>query len=195
MRDLTNPKLKGIVETAQGLFWKFGFRRVTIQEICREAGVSKMTFYKHFKNKEDLLKFVLDLITEHRMAVYRTVMDRDVPYREKMKDLVRMKAAQVEDLSQEFFLDFHKHASPEMRKHIDAMVAKGMIELMADYTAAQKKGDIRKDIKPEFIIYFLNHMNIMLKDDNLIRLYESPQELIMELTNFFIYGLLPRDGE
>ena len=72
-------------------------------------------------------------------------------------------------------------------------MARGVAELIADYYQAQKRGDIRSDLKPEFIIYLLNQMNVMLKDDQLIRLYETPQELIMELTNFFIYGLLPRD--
>jgi AcrR family transcriptional regulator len=40
-----------ITETAIRLFSQFGTKRVTIEEICRTAGVSKVTFYKHFKNK------------------------------------------------------------------------------------------------------------------------------------------------
>ena len=60
---------------------------------------------------------------------------------------------------------------------------------------AQKKGEIRSDIKPEFIHYFLNHMFTLAEDENLARLYDSPQDLIMELTNFFFYGILPREGD
>ena len=196
MRDLDNPKLRSIVETGTSLFWKFGFRRVTVQEICREAGVSKMTFYKHFKNKEELVKFVLDHVSRQRMAVYREVMDRDIPFAEKMEELVRMKMRQIEDLSREFYQDFHQHAGPELRRHIETMVAQGMKTMLADYVLAQQKGEIRADIKPAFIAYFLNHMMAMLKDDELIRIYDTPQELIMELTNFFIHGLLPqREGE
>lgn len=195
MKDLANPKLKSIVETARSLFWRFGFRRVTIEEICREAGVSKMTLYKHFKNKEDLLKFVLEVISEERWTVYREMMARDIPFAEKMTELIRMKAAQVKDLSQEFYLDFHRHASPELRKYIDIMVAQGTEELTQDYLRAQKRGEIRADIKPGFILYFLNHMNVMLKDDELIRLYDTPQDLIVELTRFFIHGILPREED
>ena len=195
VKDLANPKLGSIVETARSLFWRHGFRRVTVEEICREAGVSKMTFYKHFENKEALVKFVLDHMWEGRMEAYREVMASDIPYGDKMKELIRMKAAQVENLSQELFLDIYKHASPGLRAHLDGVAAESVEELLADYLVAQEKGWIRADIKPQFILYFLNHMSVLLKDDQLIRLYETPQELIMELTNFFIYGLLPRDKD
>ncbi len=39
----SNPKRELILSTGKDLFWKFGFRRVTIEEICKEAGISKMT--------------------------------------------------------------------------------------------------------------------------------------------------------
>ena len=62
-----NPKQNQIISTAQSLFWKYGMRRVSIEEICRDARVSKMTFYKFFKNKVDLVKFILDKIMDESM--------------------------------------------------------------------------------------------------------------------------------
>ncbi|MBL0024612.1 MAG: helix-turn-helix transcriptional regulator [Saprospiraceae bacterium] len=44
-----------IITTAKKLFWKHGSSRVTIEELCREAGVSKMTFYRHFNNKNEII--------------------------------------------------------------------------------------------------------------------------------------------
>ena len=57
---MNNPKRIQIVKTAKELFWKFGIKRVTIEEICREANVSKMTFYKFFSNKNELLHTVIE---------------------------------------------------------------------------------------------------------------------------------------
>ena len=50
----TNPKYLDIFKTAKDLFWKYGIKRVSIEEICKEAKVSKMTFYKFFPNKIEL---------------------------------------------------------------------------------------------------------------------------------------------
>jgi hypothetical protein len=59
-----------------------------------------------------------------------------------------------------------------------------------DYVVAQKNGEIRKDVKPEFISYFLNHIYEMLGDENLSKLYANPNEMAMELIRFFFYGIL-----
>jgi len=57
MNTAYNPKRQKILHTGKELFWKFGFKRVTIEELCKEAGISKMTYYKYFTNKMDLVNY------------------------------------------------------------------------------------------------------------------------------------------
>ena len=57
---------------------------------------------------------------------------------------------------------------------------------------AQRKGEIRQDIKPEFINFFLDLMVKLVNDPSLNKIYPDAQEMILELTNFFFYGILPR---
>jgi AcrR family transcriptional regulator len=44
-----------ILETATGLFYRYGFRAVGIDRVIAESGVAKMTLYKHFPSKDDLI--------------------------------------------------------------------------------------------------------------------------------------------
>jgi AcrR family transcriptional regulator len=44
-----------ILETATRLFYQHGFRAVGIDTIIAESGVAKMTLYKHFPSKDDLI--------------------------------------------------------------------------------------------------------------------------------------------
>ncbi|MGN1349590.1 MAG: TetR/AcrR family transcriptional regulator [Anaerovoracaceae bacterium] len=46
---------KALVQCAIQMFYEEGFDAVSIQKICRRAGVSRANFYRHFKNKEHLL--------------------------------------------------------------------------------------------------------------------------------------------
>jgi AcrR family transcriptional regulator len=48
-----------IVEFARDLFFRYGFTRVTIDEIAAQLHISKTTFYRFFKSKEDLLAEVM----------------------------------------------------------------------------------------------------------------------------------------
>ena len=190
-----NTKREQIFETARVLFWKFGIRRVSVEEICREANVSKMTFYKHFKNKTDLAKKVIDRMIEERTALYKEIMSRDIPFAEKIRLTVQQKIEQTTDLSRELFLDLNKYADPDFREFLDRKTAEGIRMILQDYLEAQRNGDVRPDIKPEFILYFLNHIITLVRDENLVHMYESPQDLIIELTNFFFYGILTRSTD
>ena len=48
-----------IVEAARKLFYKFGFKKVSMDEIAREAGVTKKTVYTYFSSKEELFKYFI----------------------------------------------------------------------------------------------------------------------------------------
>lgn len=192
---MNNPKKKQIVITAQNLFWKFGFKRVSIEEICGEAGVSKMTFYKHFSNKNELVKFIINYITSEAMNKYRNIMSQDIPFPEKVKQSIQLKMESSNEMSEEFFNDFHKNADRDLLAVLNDTVQGNLKQLLNDYMEAQKKGEIRKEINPQFILYFFNKILEMAKDENLLKIYKSPQALIMELTNFFFYGILPRGDE
>ena len=193
MESISDQKLKEILIVAKELFWKYGFKRVTIEEVCREANVSKMTFYKHFKNKMELIKYLLNHIYDKAIKQYRNIMDSDIPFYEKVKKTLDLKMEQSKNISNEFMNDYIRHADPEMVKFLNQKMDENLQMIVNDYIQAQKKGDIRKDIKPEFILYILNHLQEIVKDEQLEKIYDNPQDIIMEFTNFFFYGILPRN--
>src|SRR6478609_178144 len=49
-----------ILDTAYGLFCRHGIRAVGIDTIIERSGVAKMTVYRHFKSKDDLVLAVID---------------------------------------------------------------------------------------------------------------------------------------
>lgn len=183
-------KFQQLVATAHDLFMRFGIRRVSVEEICSEANVSKMTFYKYFKNKIELNKYLLNQIFSEQMTEYRKIIAQQVPFPEKVKQIIQLKHEQTDLMSQEFFHDLLKNPNPEIAELLNKFKKDSFNEVLNDFNAAREHGDIRRNLKPEFILYFLNHMTEMAKDENLLRLYRSPNELTMELTNFFFYGIL-----
>ena len=54
------PARQRLLETAQRLFYRNGFRAVGIDTIIAEAGVAKMSLYRHFPSKDDLIVAYLE---------------------------------------------------------------------------------------------------------------------------------------
>ena len=53
-------KEEQIINAARELFKNYGFKKVSMDEIARKAGVTKRTVYKYFASKQDLLKFFIN---------------------------------------------------------------------------------------------------------------------------------------
>lgn len=185
-------KRKQLIQTAKELFFKYGIKRVTVEEICKEANVSKMTFYKHFKNKNELVRTWLTEMTDEALERYNTLMQQDIPFEEKVRETIKMKLEGSDQMSQEFFSDYIPQADPELRDFIHQRMHETMGLLINDYAKAQKRGEIRQDMKIEFILWYLNKMLDLMEDEALQKMYDSPQDLIMEMVNFFFYGIMPR---
>ncbi len=188
-----NPKREQILKTGKDLFWKFGFKRVTIEEICKKAGVSKMTFYKFFTNKIDLVKTIMDGILSVSLEKYKNIMSSDLPYPEKVVALIHLKKDQIENMSSEFFKDYVQSGDPELISYLEQLSGESMQMFLDDFRKAQENGDIRQDLKIEFIMYVMNHLIEMAQEDTLLNMYDEPQDLVMEITNFLFYGILNRD--
>ena len=50
-----------ILQTALKQFLKYGIRKMSIRKLVDTLGISTKTFYKYFKDKEELLEAVLHL--------------------------------------------------------------------------------------------------------------------------------------
>ncbi len=194
MNTAYNPKKQKILQTGKELFWKFGFKRVTIEELCKEAGISKMTYYKYFSNKMDLVKTLLDEVLQTSMKKYEAIMDSQVPYPEKVLQMIELKKEQTHTMSSEFFRDYVQSGDPELIAYLEKMSAKNLQRFTDDFRKAQENGDIRKDLKVEFILAIMNRLvEWAMHDQSLLELYEQPQDLAVEMTTFLFYGMLNRD--
>ena len=54
MKTETTPKEK-LFETAARLFYQHGYRAVGVDTIAAESGIGKMTLYRHYPSKDDLI--------------------------------------------------------------------------------------------------------------------------------------------
>ena len=74
-RASSEPRRR-ILETADRLFYRDGIRAVGIDRIIAEANVAKMTLYKHFPSKDDLILAVLKHREESVMSFFRSAMEQ-----------------------------------------------------------------------------------------------------------------------
>lgn len=189
----SGKKHEEVIKVARELFWKHGFKRISVEEVCQKAGVSKMTFYRFYPNKLELAKAVFDVEVQKGMQAFRTIMEEDTPPSEKMRKMLQMKFEGANNISREFLMDFYSSTDTALKTFVEEKTAQAWGELLNDFRQAQQKGIFRSDFKPEFMLYLSQKIGDLINDTTLLQLYNSPQELIMEFANFFSYGISPHD--
>lgn len=187
---MKNKKYEQILKAALSLFNKHGIRRIPVEEICQAANVSKMTFYKYFANKSELVKTLYNDLATDGMEKYHGIMNQPISFPEKIKLIIQFKLMQFEKLSEEFIQDLLNFNNTEVRDLLLLKKKESFQQVLQDFAAAQQRGEIRPDIKIEFILYMLDKIYDMYQDENLLKLYPTQKELANELLNYFFYGIL-----
>ena len=182
-------KNNDIRKSARELFWKHGFKRVTVGEICSRANVSKMTFYKFFPDKTELAKSIFDDLVRKGEERFRSIMESEASPDEKIREVIKMKYESTADISSEFMKDFYISSDPELISFVKGRIREAWDIIKTDYIKAQETGVFRNDFKVELLIGAQTKLIELMDDEALVSLYGSRQQLIMEFARLLVYGI------
>jgi len=178
-------KQEQIVRTAKELFSRFGAKRVTVEEICCEAGVSKMTFYKYFPNKIELVKNIRDEWVEEGFRKFDEINAMDLPFPEKINLMTRWKVEFSSRVSAEFIREL---------VDIDDVMDRAKRRYLRNITNAQNEGEIRPDIDPEFLWIVTEKLYELVKDGTWKEVFSDFSQFQEQLRTLIFFGLLTRTG-
>ncbi len=181
-----------ILKAAKDLFWKHGFRRVSVEEVCKKAGISKMTFYRVFPNKIELARSVYDMVMKEGIDKFHVIMKEDASPEEKIRKILLLKHQGTSEISQEFLNDFYNSKELGLRDYVEQKTVEAWDEVHSGLKAAGKKGLFRKDFNPEILLSVSQKITELVSDPKVMKLYSNPHDAIMELLNIIMYGILPR---
>lgn len=103
---------------------KKDFERITITEICRMAEMERMTFYRHFEEKMDVVDYYLDhqmLLLMQRLPSHATLMEGLTAlfgwtYEERQNLIVLIEGHLVERISQSLVSSLFAGLTPDPRR-------------------------------------------------------------------------------
>jgi len=185
------PKKKvQIIAAADKLFRRFGFKKVTVEEICQVAGASKMTFYKYFPNKNELIKHLWQIMIDDSMEKLNQLEKMDTPFTEKVNLILKMKEEATANMGSQYVRDYLEMV-PELQDFYNNIFTLVMQKFMVIIKNAQDKGEVRKSLRPEFFLAVVNMMMELAKNEQLAGIYQNYTEFALEVNNYLYYGMMP----
>jgi len=185
-------KQKELIASATSLFSQYGVKKVSVEEICKKASVSKMTYYKCFANKHKMVKTILAIMFESLIEEFEKIDHEDISFREKFDKMFSLEVKKIKEMGSDFFMeisnkegDLYEIYSIEMSNYLEWFVKY--------YKNAQKRGDVRKNISINSIIFIIGQFEDLMNKPELIQMFPKYEDRMVELGNILLYGIVDKN--
>jgi TetR/AcrR family transcriptional regulator, cholesterol catabolism regulator len=184
-----------ILEEAERLFWKYGVRSITMDDIARRLAISKKTIYQHFSDKEDILMQV----TLFRLSKDQALMDcayqtAATPIHEMLAMLDELHK-NVDKINPTLMMDIKRYYPKAWNLYLkfkEEYIVKAMID---NIRRGINDGYFRANIHPDILarmrveqVEMAFEMSVFPDDT-----YDM-MDIQQELTHHFVRGLLTEKG-
>jgi AcrR family transcriptional regulator len=90
MRDAFQPKTTrdAILDATDRLLARYGYKKMTIDDLAHEVGIGKGSIYLHFKSKEEIALSHIDRIIERLKARLHEIAGQDVAVDERLCEML-----------------------------------------------------------------------------------------------------------
>ena len=165
-----------LLASSRKLFLKFGYSKVTMDEVAREMGMSKKTVYLYYPSKLKLMEEVIsEMKNEIIMGVRKIMENPHAATIEKLKQSMIFTGEKLSVISPFVAADLARNVPNlwDLLKKIRYELAYKNIHALVE--EGIKSGSLRKEISPELLLMFYSCAVQYLRDTSFVN--DFPKEI------------------
>ncbi|MFA7420930.1 MAG: TetR/AcrR family transcriptional regulator [Melioribacteraceae bacterium] len=185
-----------IVQKADEMFRQYGFSKITMEEIASNLGISKKTLYKHFSNKDHILK---EIVHANKCEVDKFIEDlmaqKSMPFLDKLKNFMNFIAQQAQKLEGPMVHDLMK-CNPEVWKDIEEFRSKKAYKHLSQLIEeGVENGIFRKDVDNSVIVVgYVASIHSLINPEVLSKLPISADQAFRDILKILFEGIFTTEG-
>ena len=186
-----NTAQAAIYQAALSLFAEYGWQKISVETLCTAAQTSRVTFYKYYADKRDLL---CQILTDDKNRI-RTALSDAQENAESLAEIITL------------LLDLQKQSlqtvyTPPVLRDIQQSKDKFLQDFFAEmyaekdrfmhdfFTTLQQRGLIRTDLRVPMIEAFVQQIDALVQRESLQNHYtDAPQKLYEDALSLLLNGL------
>lgn len=182
-----------IIAKAGDLFFQYGIKSVSMDELASSLGISKRTIYENFKDKEEILLSLLVSLRDERRKVFdQLTSERSNVVETFIKIIKKQQSTPICDVK--FFEDIHKYY-PEANRFIEDDFKRNKEFLSKFLQKGIEQGYIREDLNVEATAFLVEQSTyIYIRATSLEKPLFTFSELFYTMMINFVRGILTAKG-
>lgn len=143
--------LVDILEHVRELFFKYGVRSVSIDDICRDLGISKKKLYSFVASKTELVDRLLELERENFKVIFDNNNFDGVNAIDILLIVSRELGQRFRDISPSMTFDLKKYYPEIYHRHVDARIEFIYNKIQINLQKGIAQGMYRDDLSIELV--------------------------------------------
>ena len=184
-------KKQSIIRAARDLFMKYGFKKVSVNDIAVKANVSPVTIYNHYNNKDNLVYEVIRYQLQTMMENYKNIIYGEGTFQEKIKTIVFNKVEVASQFSGELASMTLRNNAVTQQSVYDEFEQEAIKITLDLFEEGKKEGFLSKDISEQTLVIYLDILKTGIAANSKLNTdEESYPRIVRELNELILYGLL-----
>lgn len=142
-----------IIEKAGELFFEYGIKNISMDELASSLGISKRTIYENFKDKEDILRFLITKLSNERNKIFKEFLEEGLNVVEIFIKVIEIQM-DMPVSSAKFIQDIYKYY-PKITKLLQENIEKNNEFLQNFLLKGIGQGYIREDLNVEVTAFLV----------------------------------------
>lgn len=146
-----DDKKRDLLERSAGVFLRMGIKSVTMDDLCRELGISKKTIYKYFNDKNELVKEIIQSKVDLDCAIVCNFHKKGQNAIDDLFTISEFLTEQLKNVTPSIFFDlkkYHPEAWAILEQHKWNFVRNAIKE---NIERGIEEGLYRKSVDPEVL--------------------------------------------
>ncbi len=179
-----------ILDRASELFYQFGFKRVTMDDLSHALGISKKTLYQFARGKDALIEMFVDELADRTFGQAVDVFDETDDVVGLTHRLVEFLSSRMQFISSAMVMDLQRHW-PHLWERINARRMKVLERYLTVIERSVDRGILRPEVHPKVMTRMVQVLvTDIVNPKTYLELEITPQQAIETLMTVLLYGAL-----
>lgn len=184
-----------ILQKSLLLFFKYGVRSISMDDIANQLGISKKTLYNHFENKADLIDKMMQFHISEETGVCEQVASQSLNAIDQLSQIYHFNLNSMGNINPTLIFELKKYYGnvwKHFENHKNHFIQNSILQ---NIELGQQQGLYRTDLNAAIISRIYTNRIDMVIDGELFPMTEfSFKDLIKELFIYHIRGIATQKG-
>ena len=184
-----------IIEKVSKLYFKYGIKSITMDDVAKELGISKKTLYNYFTDKTELVSSVVDNILNYHTDKSDCIFCKNLNAIEEVFEVNNFLTHMLKDYNHSMVYDLKKYYPDIFKRLHEKRREKMYTSVLGNLKKGKQEGFFRKEMNEEIIAKLHVSRIEGIFDSNVFTVDEfTSPEFVFEIFNYHIRGIVNEKG-